>query len=654
MTLEQRETGNQNGMEGVSAQDGAESLRVFETFLPELFSFVGIGPELHDLIRELDKAIIEAENDKKTALLEKRNSILKDIFQDGLRELFGIEVGQDLAEAIIARLEAVPLKERVPTSNRHRDNCFIVYPDTFGGFRELAVLLPILRSLGVTKLHILPFFDNSGDGGYAVRYHSIDKPLQVDSQFSSEEFAYLVSQAQQFGISLVVDVILNHMAVDSPLLESEGVAEKLLLSWPSGEKPVNLVRTEEDLEAGGTYAVYKLGSGVEVRVLVMFPEQAGEDPLFVVHQDRDVYHTFYPFQVDLDFDNPQAFLLVSNIVLQAVEMIGRQGQIRLDAIPFIGKKIDHEIFQNMDSESGYKIITLLRILVALAAPDVGLVAEASRPISEIEKYLNRVGSAYDFISLPYFLQAVATDDPRIFLEKVSQMVGQIGLDNLSKLVFALQTHDDYPLAELNDPIANHVWQSLQGKGAEPFGRADGKESTPKGAAIRLSEVCDSSPEKLAATVALASFTPHGDLFFLYGTEIGLENDQANLAREVTLAETEQRKVDRRAVIRPHLELASYLERVGQSESFGRISKLLQSRRDYLPERIIEWDYTVTDSGITQITMSGEKDGLLIRLLFVVNFSGEEQPNLAYEGELLVSSTVKDSLGPWDFCLYKVV
>lgn len=649
MTLQQENEQTTSLFEGSTERQHT----VLDTFIAELFSFNGIGPELHAVIQEIDQLIAREESGaEKEKHLERRNKILKEILLDGLQDLYG-EEGIVLYEQLVARLEAIPIQERMPVQEKFRDNCFIVYPDTFGRLKELISILPTLKQLGVSKMHLLPFFDHAGDAGYAVRYHSLEEPLRIHPDWSREAFDALVQAADEQGISLVVDVILNHMAIDSPMLESEEAVTDLLLSWPVGEQPFKLMRTEEDIESGGTYAVYQLQNGHEVRVLIMFPEQAGDDPLLVAHYDRDVYHTFYPFQADLDFNNTQAFSLVAHIVMQAVELTGRRGQLRLDAIPFIGKQIGPDFFQNMDSEAGYKIITLIRIIVALFAPNVTLVAEASRPLSEIEKYLNRVGAAYDFISLPYYLLAVASDDPELFLQKVTQVIDEIGTDGIAKLVFALQTHDDYPLAELKDPVADDVWKIVQRKNAHAFGRAEGKETIPKGAAVRLAELCDSDPGKLAAAVALAAFTPHGDLFFLFGTEIGLENDEAALAREKEMAEEQERKVDKREVIRSKLDVDTYLEAVVASESFPRISQLLHARREHLPELITHWQYSVSNEKLVTIEIEGKKHDQPVRLLFVLNYSPDDQADHVVSGEILMASSPSEEVEPWGFRLYQL-
>ncbi len=598
-------------------------------FVQELGSFAGLGPELNNSIIETNKRIIgEPNTEEKILLTRERNKILHDFFIAGLTDLYG-DQGQKLAQRILDKINQIEEFEKIPQKPQKKEVCYIVYPDTFKDINGLITILPKLSEMGVTKLHILPFFDNSGDKGFSVRVHSLDKPLRMREDWSLNQFKELVNLADKLGISLLVDVILNHMATDSPILENPTISEQLIQSWIEETIPFKFKKTRDDEETGGTYATYELTNGNPFEVLIMFPEQTREkeDPLLAVRHrgrkdERLELHTFYDFQVDLDFSEPVTFELVSNIILQTIELIGRKGQLRLDAISFIGKLINLEIFKNMDNDDGYKIITLIKILTTLSAPDVNLIAEASRPLSEIEKYLKRVGGAYDFISLPYFLLAVAEGKSELFLNKIDEMVDFLGLEELEKLAIVIQSHDDFPIAELRDKkIAKEVWSALKGKGALAFGQKEGRNGIPKGAAVRLAELCDHNPDKIAATIALASFTPHGDLFLLFGTETGLRNSQEALEAEKVDAIAAGRSTDYREVIRGQLDVDKYIEQLDDSETFVKVSKVVQMRKEFLPEEISEWKQTVTD-GLVEINISGKKDNQDISIKILINYSDE--------------------------------
>jgi hypothetical protein len=47
-------------------------------------------------------------------------------------------------------------------------NTWVVYPGTFGGFSGLCRLLPQLKNSGINQIHILPFYEATGDDGFEV------------------------------------------------------------------------------------------------------------------------------------------------------------------------------------------------------------------------------------------------------------------------------------------------------------------------------------------------------------------------------------------------------------------------------------------------------------------------------------------------------
>ncbi len=593
------------------------------------------GPKLHDLIEAEDRRIQALPEDEKLAAVEERNEFLKTVLTDGLIDLYGEEAGQQLARNLIDQIEAIEITERIPSSQTEKEVCLVIYPNTFGNLEQLSEMLPVYKEMGVTKIHILPFYEQGGDEGFAVKYQSIEEPLKIDQRWGEENFKKLVDQASQLGIKIMADAVLNHMAIDSPILDDLELKEKLLMAWPAEEVPFECKGVRTDHESGGQYAVYCLPTGEEREALIIFPEQADPtNPHLETDGEMAYYHTFYPFQADLDLRDPLAFELIGKTILQLTEKLNRQGQIRLDAIPFIGKNIDQDCFEHIDCDAGFKLISMLRVIAALAGPDMEFIAEASRPINEIGEYTERVGSAYDFISLPYYLQSVLKENPGLFLEKVKQMTKVLEFDGMEKLVAILQTHDDYPLAEIKDAaIIKDVWQTLKEKGALPFGQEEGTEGPPKGAVIRLAEMCDNNPNKIAAAVALSSFTPHGDLLMLYGTELGLGSSRNNLEHDRQLAEIEGRNVDRRAAIRQPISPEIYSQ---PNLTREKLSQIFKARNQYLPDQITSWDYQ-QEQDVTVISLLGEKDGQNYQLELVINFSSRASAFEPKSGQLVLTS-----------------
>ncbi|WP_144208361.1 glycoside hydrolase family 13 protein [Shewanella donghaensis] len=71
--------------------------------------------------------------------------------------------------------------------------------------------LPYLKDLGVTQLWINPLLENN-QAKYSYHGYSTTDFYKIDPRFgSNQEYKSLVEEAQQFGIGIIKDVIVNHM-----------------------------------------------------------------------------------------------------------------------------------------------------------------------------------------------------------------------------------------------------------------------------------------------------------------------------------------------------------------------------------------------------------------------------------------------------------
>ena len=91
---------------------------------------------------------------------------------------------------------------------------YVAYADRFAtdlaGVRDR---LDYLAELGVTYLHLMPLLkarDGDNDGGYAVEdYGAVDPSLGT-----MDDLEQLAAELHERGISLCVDLVLNHTAAE--------------------------------------------------------------------------------------------------------------------------------------------------------------------------------------------------------------------------------------------------------------------------------------------------------------------------------------------------------------------------------------------------------------------------------------------------------
>ena len=118
---------------------------------------------------------------------------------------------------------------------------YVAYSDRFAGtLAGVAERIPYLKELGVTYLHLMPLLKprpGANDGGYAVMdYRQVDPRLGTMDDLRS-----LATELRHNGISLCVDVVLNHTAKEHAwarqALAGDPYFQEYYLMYPDREMP---------------------------------------------------------------------------------------------------------------------------------------------------------------------------------------------------------------------------------------------------------------------------------------------------------------------------------------------------------------------------------------------------------------------------------
>jgi amylosucrase len=240
------------------------------------------------------------------------------------------------------------------------------YVDRFGGdLRGVAGRIPHLQELGVRYLHLLPFLKmraGENDGGFAVASFE-----DVEPRFGSNaDLAALTASLREAGISLCADFILNHVADDHAWARGAREGDERLRGFfhlfPDREQPDAYERT--------------LGQ--------VFPQAAPGNFTYVPAMDAWAWTTFYPYQWDLNWSNPEVFSAMAGTLLR---LANRGIEVfRLDSTAFLWKR---EGSNCMNQPEAHLILQALRALTSIAAPGVLLKAEAIVPMRELPAYFGQ-------------------------------------------------------------------------------------------------------------------------------------------------------------------------------------------------------------------------------------------------------------------------
>ena len=258
------------------------------------------------------------------------------------------------------------------------------YVDRLGGdLQGVARRIPHLQELGVRYLHLLPFLkmrEGENDGGFAVASFE-----QVEPRLGSNAgLAMLTAGLREAGISLCADFILNHVADDHLWALGARAGDQRLRKFfhvfPDRVQPDAYERT--------------LGQ--------VFPQAAPGNFTYVPAMDGWVWTTFYPYQWDLNWSNPEVFAAMAGTLLR---LANRGIEVfRLDSTAFLWKR---EGTNCMNQPEAHLILQALRALASIAAPGVLLKAEAIVPMRELPAYFGQTAQPECHIAYHSSLMAAA-------------------------------------------------------------------------------------------------------------------------------------------------------------------------------------------------------------------------------------------------------
>lgn len=295
-----------------------------------------------------------------------------DILRARLAALYGEDIDGLLAEAtdrLVAaanarsdRLKALDAQRRLDPDwiGRSGETVYTFYVDRFAGdLNGLIDRLDYLQDLGVRWLHPLPLLkarEGDSDGGFAVQNYREVEPALGDM----DALERLAGELRDRGMGLLLDVVCNHTA------REHDWAVRARAGDPKFRAFYHLIETEAEVRAW------------EQTLVDVFPDTAPGSFTYDEDLSSWVWTTFYPFQWDLNYANPEVFLEMLDVLLFLANK-GVQG-FRLDSAPFLWKRKGTHC---RNQPEAYAIIEALRAALDLAAPGVVLLAEAIESLDDV-------------------------------------------------------------------------------------------------------------------------------------------------------------------------------------------------------------------------------------------------------------------------------
>ncbi len=312
---------------------------------------------------------------------------------------------------------------------------YVFYIDRFAGnLRGVLDHLDYLDDLGITYVHFMPCLKprpGDSDGGYSVMdYRSINPAYGT-----MDDFKAVSTALRQRGISLCIDLVLNHTAKEHAWAQAaaagDTAAQEMYWMFDTPALPNAYAKT----------------------LVEVFPDNAPGNFTYYPDFSKWVWTTFNEHQWDLNWANPQVFLEITKIMLHLANT--GVDVLRLDAVAFMWKRMGTRC---QSEPEVHMLLQALRACCRIAAPAVIHLEEAIVSPQEMLPYFGRGkhdgregNLAYHNSLMVQFWSALATRDTRL----MSQVLASHFPDRLTNATYAtyIRCHDDIGWAITDEDAA---------------------------------------------------------------------------------------------------------------------------------------------------------------------------------------------------------
>ena len=354
--------------------------------------------------------------------------------------------------------------------------------DGIGDFRGLAQKLDYLQRLGITALWLMPFFPSPlRDDGYDISdYYSVHP-----NYGTLEDFRNFLNAAHQFGIRVIIEMVLNHTSDQHPWFqESRKSVDNPFRDW--------YVWSDTDTRYQG------------VRIIFVDTELSNWawDPVSKSYY----WHRFFSHQPDLNFDNPAVREEVWNVMKFWLDM-GVDG-FRLDAVPYL---VEREGTSCENLPETHQILKELRAKLDQQFPGRMLLAEANQWPADLGPYFGNSDEfhmAFHFPLMPRMFMGVKLEDRKPITEILKQTPQ---IPDACQWCLFLRNHDELTLEMVTDMERDYMYDEYA---RDPSMRLN------VGIRRRLAPLLDNDRRKIELMNGLLMSLP-GTPIVYYGDEIGM-------------------------------------------------------------------------------------------------------------------------------------
>ena len=310
------------------------------------------------------------------------------------------ELCQNLYEFALNRPEALKKQdlEREADPEWYKSNALtgmMMYIDNFAGnLNGLREKLSYIQQTGVNLLHLMPFLDTvpgRSDGGYAVAdFRKVRSDLGT-----MEDLEKLSALCHKKGINLCMDFVMNHTSQDHEWAKRARQGEG------------------EYMSRYFFFADPSIPAEYEKTVPQVFPTTAPGNFTWLDDCRHYVMTSFYPYQWDLNYQNPRVF----NEMMYNYLFLANKGidMIRIDAVPYIWKELGTDC---RNRPQVHTIVRMMRMIGEIVCPGVILLGEVVMEPVKVVPYFGSIEKPechllYNVTTMCTTWHTVATRDTRL-------------------------------------------------------------------------------------------------------------------------------------------------------------------------------------------------------------------------------------------------
>jgi maltose alpha-D-glucosyltransferase / alpha-amylase len=354
--------------------------------------------------------------------------------------------------------------------------------DGIGDFVGLTQRLDYLQELGINTIWLLPFYPSPlRDDGYDIADYTTVHP----NYGTLDDFKIFLNAAHNRGLRVIIEMVMNHTSDQHPWFqEARNSQNNPKRDW--------YVWSDTDAKYKG------------VRIIFIDTELSNWtwDPVSKSYY----WHRFFSHQPDLNFDNPDVFEAMWEIMKFWLD-IGVDG-FRLDAVPYL---VEREGTSCENLPETHAIIKKVRKRLDENYPGRMLLAEANQWPADVRAYFgdgDEFHTAFHFPLMPRMFMAVKLEDRKPIIEILDQTPPIP--ENCQWCIF-LRNHDELTLEMVTDIERDYMYDEYA---------TDKTMRINLGIRRRLAPMMENDRRRIELLNGLLMSMP-GTPIVYYGDEIGM-------------------------------------------------------------------------------------------------------------------------------------